>query len=301
MKSSIVIGIFLFVFSGCNLSSENAQEFEMHEGNNDCNKKKPAISREEGGDDFFVVRDVFLHASMAHGTTGPDSEEKPIYWLVEDHLHDQTQIFEVIEPEGWNKSWIFSILQLTKEYSGWKVVVSAGNGNSITLTEGGFSANGALFSEAQGLDEIIQIARESEQEARDEKAKVLNFKLTYVRENLKAAMKKVDKNGYHYFATFASNSDPSTVYMLVEHKLYDSYLQGACGADFCAVGNDGEIYDWFDRKYYPYTDLVPPYWLAEFSFDAPAKEFTSTLVDVEDQPVVTLLLNNIVVSPSSEE
>ena len=270
----------------------------MHE--TDGEDRSSDFSNDVEVDEFFVVRNAVLHASMEHGATGPESEKPFTYWLVEDCLYDETQIMEVVEPRGWRKSWLDSILSVTKTYPSWKVIVSCGESNSIVLIDGKFSTRGELLSGLGDLEEIVEATKQSQRKKRDDKAGILDFKHSYLHGKLQAAMQRVDENGCHYIATFSSTSECSSVCMLVNHSLYESFLEGGYAGNFRAVDSTGAIRGEFDREFYPYTEIVPQYWVVEFSFDGPAKETTRALYDVDDKEVRTLLLDNIVNLPPEQ-
>ena len=246
-------------------------------------------------EDFWEVRGSLLAASQRFGATGPESKDSPRYWIVEDQYNDELyQYMEVYEPNAWRADWLLALIAVLGNHSGWGIGISVYEGYVVVFADR-LMVTGPTFAGCKDLESVVIAAREATERLHQRKYGPLKRQLAYVKTLLPKAMRFADANGFAYLATFDRyelHESPAIWLLRTKRELRLDPVSASCRST--AVTADGEIHPEYCPKFWPYTEVIPPYWLETYLVeDRLCSSFR--LIDEDENQVALLKVDRVIV------
>lgn len=258
-------------------------------------KPEGATSIEE----FWRVRTSILAVSQEFGATGPESEaEEPCYWLVDDQYNDELyQNIQVYKPGGWNTEWLFALAKcLQKNHHGWGIHIGNIDQGHIVVFADRLMVTGSTFANCCDIESVVAAAKLACERLENRRIGPLLKQLDYIRAMLPNAMKEVDTNGFAYLATFDGYQlyDGNAIWILQNRSESELILDTEFSPiRTSAVTADTSLHAEYCKDFWPYTDVVPPYWLLTYIVED--KSQTSfNLVDKNTNTVGSITIERVI-------
>ena len=252
---------------------------------------------------FWATRSKLIELCREYGVTGPETVAKNAlvaYWVVDECNRLDSLSIQVINEKGWRADWAIALRDFSVANPKFRIYVSGLSKNGLRFSSGRVLVSGSHFgTNDKNLTLVVGKLKEFEKSIATVKNSAIEAKLRYIRRVLPQARKHVDDdNLFYYIGTFTSwdGKAPASVWFL--QKKHDDALRleadGCYAGELRAVTSDGQIHCPYDERFWPDTNLEPPYWLVDYPIDGPPRKITGHMVDENFDPIEKVTLEKVI-------